>query len=279
MSLDFLDQAPAGEDGRPIAKPGGSGGGALHARLNELYHGQTAAAVAFRFAWLAVDLLIIAFFIVAPIIRDTPEFLILDYLVAAVVTIDLTARGIALGDWRAFIRRPSTWIDLFVLVTLLFPQWLFNLGFLRILKLWTLVNSGVFWTSVARRYDNTRAKDVTRSLVTLLTFVFIVTGFVYTGFVGTENGVDGYFDALYFTISSLTTTGYGDITLPGTRGKLLSIVIMVVGITLFVRLAQALFRPHKVRYRCLACGLGLHDPDAVHCKACGALICIPNDEA
>jgi voltage-gated potassium channel len=61
-------------------------------------------------------------------------------------------------------------------------------------------------------------------------------------------------------------------------GKLLSIVIMVAGVTLFVRLAQAVTRPAKVRYQCPSCGLGRHDLDAVHCKACGVLINIPNED-
>ena len=58
----------------------------------------------------------------------------------------------------------------------------------------------------------------------------------------------GYIDALYFTVATVTTTGFGDIVLPGPLGKLTSIVAMIIGITLFVRLAQALFRPSKVFY-------------------------------
>ena len=45
----------------------------------------------------------------------------------------------------------------------------------------------------------------------------------------------------------------------------------------FLRLAQALFRPMKVRYACPACGLERHEPDAVHCKACGQLLNIPDE--
>jgi voltage-gated potassium channel len=46
-----------------------------------------------------------------------------------------------------------------------------------------------------------------------------------------------------------------------------------------VRLAQAVFRPGgKVRHPCPRCGLQRHDADAVHCKACGLVLNIPNDE-
>jgi voltage-gated potassium channel len=39
-----------------------------------------------------------------------------------------------------------------------------------------------------------------------------------------------------------------------------------------------LFRPHKVRFQCPSCGLQRHEPDAVHCKACGVVLCIPNED-
>ena len=44
------------------------------------------------------------------------------------------------------------------------------------------------------------------------------------------------------------------------------------------RIAQALFRPKKVRFACASCGLQRHEPDAVHCKACGELLNIPNED-
>lgn len=53
---------------------------------------------------------------------------------------------------------------------------------------------------------------------------------------------------------------------------------MLVGVSLFIRLMQLLVRPHKVNYPCPSCGLSRHDPDAVHCKACGQILNIPNEE-
>jgi voltage-gated potassium channel len=57
-----------------------------------------------------------------------------------------------------------------------------------------------------------------------------------------------------------------------------SIIIMLTGVTLFVRLGQTLLRPPKIHFPCPNCGLQRHDPDAVHCKACGQGLCIPNYE-
>jgi len=250
----------------------------LRVALRELYHGETRRAVRFRYAVLLVDLVLIGFFIVAPFVRTTVTFLVVDYVVAAVLAIDIGARGLAWRGRKRWISRPIVWLDLFVLLTLLFPTILFNLGFLRVLRAWTLVHSDFFWETVGRRYDETRWEEITKAATTLLTFLFIVTGFVYTSFVGRHEKIETYLDALYFSVSTLTTTGFGDVTLPGTWGKLLSIIIMVVGVTLFVRLAQTIFRSGKVRFPCPTCGLIRHDYDAVHCKACGQLLNIPNDE-
>jgi voltage-gated potassium channel len=249
----------------------------LRARLCELYEGQTPEAVRFRLWVIAIDFLLIGFFIAAPFLRNTPAFLVVDYLVAFVLALDMAGRALSRPSLAAWIRKPIVWVDLFVLATLLFPQWLFNLAFLRVLRLWSLLHSEFFWSTVGRRYDDTRWEDTTKALATLVTFIFVSTGFVYAGFARTHPGIGGYVDALYFTVTTLTTTGYGDITLPGTWGRLLTVVIMISGITLFVRVAQTLMRPFKVRFQCPTCGLLRHDPDAVHCKACGEMLNIPND--
>lgn len=245
--------------------------GPLRARLRRLYYGASAGAVRFRITVVLIDVLIIAFFIAAPLLKDGGwAFYALDYVIAAVLAVDLLARGYAYGDWGKWFRRPITWVDLFVLATLLAPAWFFNLGFLRILRLWSLLNSDHFWRTVGRRYDDTRVEDVTRAMAALVTFVFIATGFVYTAFAGRHSDVHGYVDALYFTVTTLSTTGYGDVILPGIGGRLMSIAIMLVGVTLFLRLGQALFRGGgKSHETCAGCGLQRHDFDAGFCKACG----------
>ena len=250
----------------------------LKARLRFLYHGSSATAVRFRLAVIVIDIAIIAFFIAAPILKEHGRtFFILDYAIAALLAVDLAARITAYSDWKDWFKRPINWLDLLVLGTLLLPSWALNFGFLRILRLWTLLNSDLFWRTIGHRFDDTRVEEITRALSALVTFVFVVTGFVYTVFRGHHDGINGYVDALYFTVATLTTTGFGDITLPGVWGRLLSIAVMLVGITLFVRLGQTLIKPHKVRHDCPTCGLRKHDPDAVHCKACGEILCIPDE--
>lgn len=249
----------------------------VRGRLRSFYHGHSHGALRFQLAVMVVDLLIIAFFVASPVLRDRPSFLWIDYSIAALLAADITARALAANDIPRWLRQPTSVVDLFILATLLAPLWLANLGFLRVLRLWSLSRSGFLWRPLIRRgYGSWR--EVVHSALNLVTFLFVVTGFIYTFFFREDSGLAGYVDALYYTVTSMTTTGYGDILLPGMWGKLTSVVIMIAGISLFIRLAQAIFRPYKVRYPCPQCGLLRHDPDAVHCKACGQPLKIPDPD-
>ncbi|MDP3896438.1 MAG: ion channel [Mesorhizobium sp.] len=247
----------------------------LRDRLRRLYHGRTPGAIRFQIGVILIDFVLIAFFIATPVMQEWQAFLWIDYSMAAILAADIVARTLASNHIDRWLRQPTVWVDIFILLTLLMPETLSNFGFLRILRLWSLSRSGFLWRPLERRgYGQWR--EPVHAVVNLLTFLFIVTGFVYTFFFRTGAGVAGYVDALYFTVATVTTTGFGDIVLPGIAGKLTSIVTMIIGISLFVRLAQSIFRPSKVYFPCPQCALQRHDPDAVYCKACGYLLKIPD---
>ncbi len=249
---------------------------ALRDRLRLIYHGSTPRAFRFRLATMLIDVAIIAFFIATPVLQGARTFLWLDYAVAALVAADMGARLLASTDMARLTRQPTFLVDSFILLTLLFPMALANFGFLRILRLWSLSHSGALWRHFEMR-PLKQWREASHAVVNLLTFLLVVTGFVYTFFFRDGSGFAGYVDALYFTVATVTTTGFGDIVLPGMAGKLTAIVTMIIGISLFVRLAQSVFRPNKVFFPCPECGLQRHEPDAVHCKACGHILNIPDD--
>ncbi|MBE1711209.1 MULTISPECIES: ion channel [Mesorhizobium] len=258
------------------ATPDRSAMARLRDTLRRLYHGRTPAAFRFQVAAIVIDLAIIGFFIATPVIQQSASFLWLDYAVAALVGADLIARLLASNDMLRLMKQPTSWVDVFILLTLLMPTALANLGFLRILRLWSLSRSGSIWRHFEMR-GLRPWREASHAVINLLTFLFVITGFVYTFFFRNGAGLENYIDALYFTVATVTTTGFGDIVLPGMAGKLTAIVTMIIGISLFVRLAQAIFRPAKVFFPCPQCGLQRHEPDAVHCKACGHVLNIPNE--
>ena len=83
--------------------------------LRRMYHGRTRKAVRFQTAVLGVDLAVIAFFVVSPVIRDTRSFIWLDYAVAALLLADFVARALAANDAVRWLKQLTTWVDLFIL--------------------------------------------------------------------------------------------------------------------------------------------------------------------
>ena len=97
-----------------------------------------------------VDMAIIAFFVFSPILRDDPSFLFVDYSVAAILAADVAARCFAARNPLKWLRQPFVLLDLVILATLLFPYTFINFGFLRIVRLWSISQSGVLWRPLRR---------------------------------------------------------------------------------------------------------------------------------
>jgi voltage-gated potassium channel len=176
--------------------------------------------------------------------------------------------------WRE-LARPSGVAEIIAVASFLLVPFGEEWGFLRVLRTLRLIRSARLLADLRVSRRNPEAPI---ALADLLVFLIVMTGIIHATQHKTNPHIGNWGDALYFTVTALTTTGFGDITLQGTSGRMLSVIVMLAGVTLFLRLAQALFRPAKVQFRCPSCGLGRHDPDAVHCKACGVLINIPDDE-
>lgn len=174
------------------------------------------------------------------------------------------------------MKYPTTWIDFVVLATLALPHIFANWGFLRILRLWSLVRSERFWNVLARgRWDDTYVEDLTRAITTLVVFVFLAAGVTQALFIGQHPKLNNFLDATYFVVTSLTTTGYGDITLDSAAGRLFSVGLMIAGISLFFSIAQKAFAPQRMIVKCGQCGVDRHELDARHCRGCGAALTAP----
>ena len=227
---------------------------------------------------LGVDLLVVGFVIVSSFFRGTQWTEALDPVFGTIILLDFVARlWIARRPLRQLIH-PLNIADMIVIVSLLAPKAGENFAFLRVLRVLRVLRS--YRTLARLRRDVPflrRNQDVIFSVLNLAVFLLIMTALVFETQVGRNEHIGNYADALYFTVSTLTTTGFGDITLQGTYGRLLAVLIMIFGVSLFIRLAQTLFRPQKVHYKCPHCGLSRHDADAVHCKHCGETVNIPTE--
>ncbi|MDH3742359.1 MAG: potassium channel family protein, partial [Hyphomicrobiales bacterium] len=231
--------------------------------MKRLYYGDDTVSRYFRFSLLIFDLVTIIFFVVTSAVEPTLHWYIVDYLIALVLLSDYVARAaIANRAWR-FIVSFTSIADMIVIVSLLAAPFIENLAFLRVIRMLRLLRS---YHVVHELRDMSswfrRNHEIIESTVNLFVFVFVVTAIVFVLENDRNPNINNYLDALYFTVATLTTTGFGDITMTDTAGRVLSVVIMVVGVGLFLRLVQTIFRPAKVSFPCPDCGLQRHDPDA-----------------
>jgi voltage-gated potassium channel len=236
----------------------------------EIYYGHSPRALSAQYWFLALDLLIVGYFVVTTFLEPYDWIVYVDMAIGVVLLVDFLCRFAAQYDRGAFLVRPMTIVDFVVIASLFVPALVGNFAFLRLVRSLRLLRS----YTVARQLRThsrffVRNEDVIFSALNLVVFIFIVTATVYEFQVSVNDSINNYVDALYFTITTLTTTGFGDVILVGSTGRLLAVVIMVVGVALFLRLIQTIFRPSKVKYECPDCGLTRHDLDAVHCKHCG----------
>ena len=243
----------------------------LHHMIRHLYTGQSRRAAWFRYALVAFDAATIVYFIVSVTWTQTPVVTAVDTVLGLVILADLSARFWISENRRKECFRIYTVADLLVVISLLLaPVFTSDLAFLRILRALRLIHSYHLIRDLRResRFFR-RHEDAILAAIHLFVFVFIMASLVFVFGFGREANQGSYVDALYFTVATLTTTGFGDITMTTPGGRLLSIFIMVVGAGLFLQLARAIFQPSKVRHTCPVCGLKRHDPDAIHCKHCG----------
>ncbi len=248
------------------------------ARLSWLYLGAGRGPRLFRLGLLAFEIAILSFFVISSFMPQQTWVLVVDVVIAVVLIADFSARLSIHHPRKEFFKLPSTWADIVVILSLLLAAFVENLLFLRALRAVRLFRSYQVLRDLRNQFKFfERNSEAIEAGINLLVFLFVMAAIVYVLEAQRHPKIDNYIDALYFTVSTMTTTGFGDIVFEDTLGRLLSIFIMIIGVTLFIRLAQAVFRPNKVRFECPDCGLMRHDPDAVHCKACGRLLRIPDD--
>ncbi|HIK07887.1 MAG TPA: potassium channel family protein [Trichormus sp. M33_DOE_039] len=115
-----------------------------------------------------------------------------------------------------------------------------------------------------------------RILFTLFAIIFVYSGLIYQVEHPVNAQVYGTFlDAFYFSVVTMTTVGFGDVTPISELGRLLTVLMILTGVTLIPWQVGDLIKglvktANQVETVCLGCGLAFHDKDADFCKRCGA---------
>ena len=278
MRGDRDGELPVGGGAPGLARPAAAGRdllGSLRAELRRLHYGHRPRDVAFQVGLLCLDLAAIAYFLATTFVHAAPWIGQVDMVLGALLVADFVSRLLSYRRPVRYLESFTALTDILVIVSLFTSFLVDNLVFLRTLRLLRAYHAlrqlGRLVPAVRRN------EEVIAAILNVVVFVIMVSSVVYVTQKPINPKIANFVDALYFTVTTLTTTGYGDIALEGVTGKLIAVGIMISGISLFLGLVQAVFRPNKVRFSCPECGLSRHDADAVHCKACGHILSIPDE--
>jgi len=157
-------------------------------------------------------------------------------------------------------------------------QYLLVIRILRILRIFRVLKL-VPYLGEARllmRALRASGRKIAVFLFTVLTLVVIFGSLMYV----IESKTPGFTSiprSIYWTIVTLTTVGYGDISPQTPLGQALASIIMILGYgiiavpTGIVTVEMTGAFSHRVSTQaCPECGAEGHDSDARHCKYCGA---------
>jgi voltage-gated potassium channel len=118
---------------------------------------------------------------------------------------------------------------------------------------------------------------IIRIILTVFTIIFVSSGLIWAVESRVNPDYGTIWDAMYFSVVTLSTVGYGDVTPLSPLGKVITIGMILSGIALIPwqlgKLIKVLFvSSMKVEVKCSQCGLEHHEPDAIHCKRCGTIL-------
>lgn len=126
-----------------------------------------------------------------------------------------------------------------------------------------------------------RALFLARRKIVVFFFTVIVLSFIFGSLMflieGPEHGFTSIPKSVYWTIVTITTVGYGDITPQTVAGQFISVLAMLTGYSIIAiptgivtaELATEMGR-ERTRRACYNCGRAGHEADARYCRFCGS---------
>jgi voltage-gated potassium channel len=175
-----------------------------------------------------------------------------------------------------FIFRPLSLIDLVVLLSY-FIGGIGDMRFIRVfrsLRILRLIRFVEVNNSLLR-ISSEDGKIFAKIIFSLLTIVFVFSGLIYQ----VEHPINPqdfntFLDSVYFSIATMTTVGFGDVTPVSQFGRLLTVLMILTGIILIPwqvgELVKQLAKSSNQKQSpCPKCGLNIHDVDAHFCRSCG----------
>jgi voltage-gated potassium channel len=227
----------------------------------------------------------------------------IEAFISSIFVVEYLLRFYSQGLDPRYLLRKAMLIDFVSIFPLLVAQGLVNDAFelqfvrllrvIRILRLERLVEEDTFRRFFLGRADAAYAEyklRIAQIVFTLASIIWVTSGLIYDAEHGSNPQFQTYFDALYFSIVSLTTVGLGDLAPRTALGKLTISLAILVGVAIIPfqlgQLGRALFASETGhehgpdgsnplyskaarRVECSRCGQKEHSHDARYCRICG----------
>jgi len=171
---------------------------------------------------------------------------------------------------------PYSIVDLLAIVPIFFAhesyQVLRIFRALRILRLMRFLKGKQF---LFKKFETTHI-IIIRIIFIIFSIIFVSAGMIFYAEHGKPgSNINSFSDAAYFSIVTLTTVGYGDITPATGYGRFITVLIVLSGIIFLPMEIRQLIRQFRISdekdaINCSSCDLPYHDHDANFCKNCGA---------
>jgi voltage-gated potassium channel len=199
----------------------------------------------------------------------------IDIIILSIFAIEYLLRLMVAPSKLKYIFSFYSLIDLIAILPVL--TGITDVSFIRILRWFRILRLLRFveGKAVLGNLDREDSSIVTRILFTIFSIIFIYSGLIYQ----VEHPVNPrefgtFFDAVYFSVVTMTTVGFGDITPTSDAGKLMTVLMILTGIALIPwqlgdLIKQVAKSGNKVNLACNKCQLSSHDLDASFCKRCG----------
>lgn len=165
-----------------------------------------------------------------------------DLFVCIILAIDYTNRMINTNNKKSFVK--SNWIDIIAMLPDVLLNSIFSLfglsgatGIVRLFRLVRVARVLVLFRKNITLFTNF-IKETHLDKLLMLVVITIISSSVAFYFI--EEPTNGFIDSLWYVLVTLTTVGYGDITPTSTTGRIIGIILIVLGILVFSTLTAAI---------------------------------------